>query len=117
MVDSEQKAWARGIWKVVTSFVFICTLYFLSDVMSQLTIFLKTVQAVDIGVDGIMATYRTTQGILMGYKKDISELPFTCALSLEISIWLFCVKKMRKRIGCASRRKSPRGTSKCMPRS
>ena len=77
MVDAEQKARAQGIRKVVTSFMFVCTLYFLSDVIPQLTIFCKTLQAVDIGVDGVMAAYRTTGGILMGYKKDISKLPFT----------------------------------------
>jgi hypothetical protein len=77
MVDAEPKARARGIQKVVTSFMFVCTLYYLSEVMPQLTIFCKTLQAVDIGVDGVVAAYRTTRGILMGYKKDISKLPFT----------------------------------------
>ncbi len=59
--------------------MFVCTLYFLSDVIAlpQLTFFFKALQAVDIGVDGVMAAYRTTRGILKGYKKDISKLPFT----------------------------------------
>ena len=57
--------------------MFVCTLYFLSDVVPQLTFFFKALQAVDIGVDGVMAAYRTTRGILKGYKKDISKLPFT----------------------------------------
>ena len=124
MVDAEQKARAQGIRKVVTSFTFVCTLYFLSDVMPQLTIFCKTLQAVDVGVDGVMAAYRTTREILMGYKKDISKLPFTrrfvSALALgrvpnldlpvsredDEEAYRVCIAK-----------ESPRGTSKCVSHS
>ena len=59
--ESEQKARAQGIQKVITSFMFVASLYFFSDIMPQLTIFCKTLQAVDISLEGVLAAYQLTR--------------------------------------------------------
>ena len=74
--EAEQKARASGILTIVTSFMFVCTLYFLSDVMPQLTIFCKTLQAVDITLEGVLAAYDVTRATLVSYKTDIKNMPF-----------------------------------------
>ena len=56
--------------------MFVCTLYFLSDVMPQLTIFCKTLQAVDITLEGVLVAYDVTRATLMSYKADIKSMPF-----------------------------------------
>ena len=74
--SSEQKARAQGIQKVITSFMFVASLYFFSDIMPQLTIFCKTLQAVDISLEGVLAAYELTRATLHAYKSGIDSTPF-----------------------------------------
>ena len=74
--SSEQKARAQGIQKVITSFMFVASLYFFSDIMPQLTIFCKTLQAVDISLEGVLAAYELTRATLHAYKSGIDSMPF-----------------------------------------
>ena len=74
--ESEQKARAQGIQKVITSFMFVASLYFFSDIMPQLNIFCKTLQAVDISLEGVLAAYQLTRATLHAYKSGIDSMPF-----------------------------------------
>ena len=54
----------------------VCTLYFLSDIMPQLTIFCKTLQAVDITLEGVLVACNVPRATLVSYKADIKTMPF-----------------------------------------
>jgi hypothetical protein len=74
--ESEQKARAQGIQTIITSFMFVCTLYFLSDVMPALTVFCKTLQKVDLSLEGVLAAYQMTRATLQGFKVNLNSMPF-----------------------------------------
>ena len=44
--------------------------------MPQLTIFCKTLQAVDISLEGVLAAYQLTRATLHAYKSGIDSTPF-----------------------------------------
>ena len=44
--------------------------------MPQLTIFCKTLQAVDITLEEVLAAYDVTRATLVSYKTDIKNMPF-----------------------------------------
>ena len=44
--------------------------------MPQLTTFCKTLQAVDITLEGVLAAYNVTRAMLVSYKTDIKNMPF-----------------------------------------
>ena len=44
--------------------------------MPQLTIFCKTLQAVDISLEGVLAAYQLTRATLLAYKSGIDSMPF-----------------------------------------
>ncbi len=77
MTEAEQKARANGILSCITSFKFVATLYFLSDVMPQLSIFFKTLQYVDINVEGVLHAYDLIRTILTRYQAGIDSMSFT----------------------------------------
>lgn len=56
--------------------MFVASLYFFSDIMPQLTIFCKTLQAVDISLEGVLAAYQLTRATLHAYKSGIDSMPF-----------------------------------------
>ena len=79
--SSEQKARAQGIQKVITSFMFVASLYFFSDIMPQLTIFCKTLQAVDISLEGVLAAYELTRATLHAYTSPALIVRPSCDVS------------------------------------
>ena len=44
--------------------------------MPQLTLFCKTLQAVDITFEGVLSAYDVTRATLVSYKTDIKHMPF-----------------------------------------
>ena len=74
--EAEQKARAQGLLKIVTCFKFVCTLYFLSDVMTQLTIFCKQLQSKTISLEGVLNAYAVTRDAFQAYRADIKNMPY-----------------------------------------
>ena len=74
-LEAEQKARAQGLLKIVTCFKFVCTLYFLSDIMPQLTIFCKQLQSKTISLEGVLSAYAVTRETFQAYKTDIQNMP------------------------------------------
>ena len=56
--------------------MFVCSLYFFSDVMPQLSIFCKTLQSFEISLEGVLTAYQVTRTTLLAYKTDIQNMPF-----------------------------------------
>ena len=84
--EAEQKSRAQGIQTIIMSFMFVCTLYFFSDVMPQLTIFCTALQSQDISLEGVLAAYQVTRATLLDFKAGIKKMPFLRRFVAAVSI-------------------------------